>query len=226
MKKILICMFIFTGLLFAKGNTFGFAYINSTNIYINDESESSFFPGVNYSNDKFYIQGKEFGYKYSSNFSLLIEPRLKEVKFDGINTRKRTLEVGFKYIYPIDKYKLGFKTLVDMLGVHKGYKSSLTFSRTIVKMPFIFIPGVSLEYESKNLADYYYGVDSNESYSKYELNSIMNSSIGFATIFHLDRNLALNLVYKYKKLHKDVKNSPIINEDKKQTIILGLNYRF
>ena len=226
MKKILLLTLLISIFLNAKPNSIGVGVLKSSDIYISNDNTSMFLPIINYEKNDFYIRGLEFGYKYNEFLSFLIEPRLNEVKIDGIETRKRTLEAGFKLTYPINKYKVTLKTLVDTLGVHNGYQSKLSLSYSYVKMPFIFIPNIGLEYNDKKISNHYFGVNKNESFDYYNAKSLINKQIGFVSILALTRKLSLNLIYNYKKFDKNILNSPLVVKDNKQVTILNLMYKF
>jgi len=226
MKKLIVLTLFITVFLNAKPNSIGIGALKSSNIYINNDNETMILPIINYEKHNFYIKGLEFGYKYNQFLSLLIEPRLNEVEIDGIKNRKRTVEAGFKLSYPIKKYKLTLKVLADTLGVHNGYKSKLSLSYSFIKMPFIFIPNIALEYNDSNINNHYFGINKNESFDYYDMKSSINKQIGFVSIFALTRNYSLNLIYNYKKFDKNTTKSPIVIEDNKQVTILSLMYKF
>jgi outer membrane protein len=200
--------------------------LNSSQIYLDQKDKTMILPIINYKKNNFYIKAIELGYKYNDTFSLIAQPKLNSVEIEGIKDRKSTFEAGFKVSYPINKYKFTFKTLFDTLGVHNGYTSSLMLSRTFSKMPFIFIPNIGIEYQSKQASDYYFGIDENESFETYTLNSTINKSIGFVSIFNINKKYDLTLIYNYKKLDKDIENSPIVTKDNKRLTILSLVYKF
>jgi outer membrane protein len=225
MKKLLLFLF-FISSLYSEQNTFGLGLIHSTNIYLNQNDKTIVLPVVNYTHDKFYIKMLEVGYKYNDFLSFLVEPKLTNLKMNGINERKSTLQAGFKITYPIEKYKLTFKTLFDTLGVYDGYESSLRLSRTFIHAPFIFIPYISIQYQDKNLSDYYFGINTDESFDYYKVDDTINTHLGFVSIYNIDKKYALNLIYNYKKLDKDITNSPIVVKNNTQLTILSLVYKF
>lgn len=225
-KYIVIGVLLLVEFVSAHQNSVGVGVLNSSNVYLTKENKTIAIPIVNYTYKKFYIKAMEAGYAYNRFLYIVAQPQFNSAQIQGAKKREGTLDAGFKIVYPIESYKLTFKNLFDTLGVNDGYKSSLTLSRTFVKFPFIFIPNIGLEYQSKKSSDYYYGVDSDELYTPYELSGTVNKTVGFVSIFNIGKTYAMNFIYNYKKLDKDIENSPIVIKDNKRLAMLSVVYKF
>lgn len=226
MKTIILLFFLLFSFAYSHPNSFGVGIINSPSQYLNQDDKNMIIPILNYKYNKFYIRGLEVGFQANKYLSFITSPKLNKVEFQGIETRKRTIEAGLKLSYPINKYKISFGTLFDTLGIHDGYNSSLKLSYTHIKFPFIFIPNIGIEYQDKNLSNYYYGINLNESFQSYQLSDTINKTFGFVSIYNINKKYALNLIYNYKKLDKKIQNSPIVNKNNKQFTLLSFVYKF
>ena len=217
----------YSGDINTNENSIALALINSSSIYKTKDDISALVPILNYTIDKFYIDGYEIGYKYNDMLSLIGQVNFNSVEIEGIDDRKSTFETGLKLTYENEKKcKIVFKTVIDTLNKHKGYQAVLNIGKTFVVDKFTLIPNIGLEYQDKKYSDYYFGVDKHESYSKYEVGSTFNSTVGLISSYTINKDLSLNFVYNYRVLDKEISNSSIVKKDYSQMTALSLSYKF
>ncbi|MGB5867353.1 MAG: MipA/OmpV family protein [Arcobacteraceae bacterium] len=226
LKAFLIVTLCCVYSLTANSNSAGLALVNTTNIYATKSDKTVAFPLVNYKYNNFYIKGLEFGYEVNQNLSVLLEPRLIGFDISGIEKRKDSLSSGLKVSYPISDFLLTLKVLADVNNVSNGYETKLKLSKRFIYDSFVVIPHIGLEWQDKKFSNYYYGTKSNESYGEYKVNMTLNKTVGFVSVYNINKKYALSFMYKYIDLDDDIVNSPIIIKNNQQTSILSFMYKF
>ena len=146
-----------------------------------------------------------------------------------IPNKKSSLNIGFEIIHDFKWGSVNFQTTSDVIGVHSGYESTLDISKSWKNNNWGFLIHAGVQWKSKNLVNYYYGVD----YEfdpivgiKYEPNASLDSSIGFSTSYRLSNNLSFITTLNYTRYGRSIANSPLIDESSSHSIFSGLFYRF
>jgi len=224
--KIILFLIFFVHFAFSFENSVGIGVIYSKNIYIQNEDKKMVLPMVYYENDDLYIKGIEFGYKISPLFSLVVEPSFHSASITALPTQKDTILGGVKFEQRFGKYKMSSKLVRDMGNIHDGVIGKVQFSKAIVAFPTIIIPSFGLEYESKKVTKYLYGVPLNTPYEKYTPKESVSVTAGLMGIYNINNTYALNLMVNKKFLSDEITNSPIVNSSNKTLYLLSGVYKF
>jgi outer membrane protein len=88
---------------------------------------------------------------------------------------------------------------------------------------------VGFSWLSNDLADYYYGVRSDETKvgrPAYSAGSGVNWFAGLGTDYKLDEKWSLFAQFSYEWLNNEITDSPIVDDDYKITILAGAMYKY
>ena len=136
---------------------------------------------------------------------------------------------GLEFIYSHAWGDLQGQLLSDVSGVHGGQSAWLAYSYPWFTPKSEFNLSLGLDWKSKNLVDYYYGVLQKESIKgrpAYRAGSGMNSVIRFSASRELSDHWRLVGVVEREYLSGAIRKSPIIEKDVVNTIFVGLYYQF
>jgi outer membrane protein len=197
-------------------------------------------PIIAYRDEFFYWLGPRAGFRLAKwdNFSVFAtaEYRLSDYEADdspfltGMDDRDGTLELGLEMSYKqsFATVSLGFDA--DVLDKHAGYTIDLKVSRPFTyQRRFIIEPYLGVAWLSSDLADYYYGVKSNEARASrpaYSLDDVVNYTYGIEARYLFTQRTSLFLQLGGERLHGDIEDSPIIEEANQYRIMLGGFYSF
>lgn len=224
--RIIIFLVGLVSFCFAFQNSAGVAYFYSKSIYTNTQDSHTFFPALFYENEHFYFKGIEVGYKYTPNISVVLKPNFNTREIDGLEEKKQALSGGIEFTQNLDKYKMRYTFLHDISNTHNGSQSSIKLSKTFVNYPFIITPSIGLEYEDKKVTNYYFGVEENQIYPKYEAQEALSGVVGLMGIYNLNKSYSFFLLANNKFLHKTITNSPIVEQSNKSMLLTSVLYKF
>ncbi|HPN87993.1 MAG TPA: MipA/OmpV family protein [Candidatus Omnitrophota bacterium] len=248
MKKIFVLLFLlfFITPCFSEeqSNYFGLGVMVSKKPYKDIDTTIMPIPIISWeSQDKrFFIEGKDIGYKILRYQDLTIEtilsPRFmgyddKDADIlDGMKDRKMSLDAGLKIIWDIPDSadtSLSLGVLADTLSVYQGVEIEAALSKKFKGQIFILKPQLGLRWQSKNLTDYYYGIRSSESTGNrpmYTPDDTCNyfSDLSFYLGIHKDWVLTTMLGYEY--LGREITDSPLLGKKYQLTAMLGVIRKF
>jgi outer membrane protein len=169
---------------------------------------------------------------------------LAEVRFEGyeesdsrflrgMDDREWTLELGGSLSKTFALGKLTADFGADILNEHKGHELRLSYSydfRDMFKIQALTVtPSIGVNYRSRQLNDYYYGVRASEVIAgrpEYDAGDSTGMMAGIRINYALSENLSLMGMISFEWLGDEIKNSPIVDEDHMESFLLGLIYRF
>jgi outer membrane protein len=201
-------------------------------------------PIIQYRNGPFQIateDGIEFSYLLfeDENFSigplgsLMIGGGFEEddsSDLTGMDEPESTLfHGGFFSTYETPYFDLGLKFLNELQGEHSGQQIELSIEREYIFGEFEIEPSFSIEYQSSDWTDYFYGVSRNEVRSgraEYDPGSAVNFSVGLMAQRKLSNNMSLIGMIECTKLDSSIDNSPIVEEDLILETFFGIMYNF
>ena len=90
-------------------------------------------------------------------------------------------------------------------------------------------PNIGVNYRSRQLNDYYYGVRASEVIAgrpEYDVGDSVGLMVGAGIYYILSENMSLMGMISFEWLGDEIKNSPIVDEDYLEAFLLGMIYRF
>jgi len=152
---------------------------------------------------------------------------------DGMSDRKNTLDIGTELWLGGSEGKIGLDWLSDVLGKHKGHEVRLTYVKPFRAAFGIkelnLRPILGFSWRSKNLNNYYFGVRPDEVLANrafYKSGSAINPYIGVSLDYQLNKRWSIFSLLRNEWLADEITNSPIIDQNKVSSVILGLVYNF
>lgn len=170
MKKLFL-FFILIGSIFAVEKNAGVGYYGQQGRYKSQDTETYPFIVINYG--PYYLNGSEIGYNFTRE-DITLTPFIKYDTVKGVEAS--TLDGPYSLIDDRDApIFVGIKAkkkhnLLDMTLTLAGDVTSSSFTLGIEGSrsfrpfePLFIIPSISMSYYDSKYADYFYGIDHNES---------------------------------------------------------------
>lgn len=143
--------------------------------------------------------------------------------------RNFAVNAGLEFLHISQWGDIQAQVLTDVSGTHHGQAAwlSYTYPWFTPNSEFAFSAGV--EWKSRDLVDYYYGVRRDEvipGRPAYEGTSGTNAFLRFSASRRLSERWKAVGVMEREFLSSSIRNSPVIERDTSDTFFLGLYYRF
>jgi len=219
--------------------------LSGTSEYKGYNSNSQYFPTINYEDDQFYfhvVSGGVFLFKADrSAFLLGLSYFPKE--FDAsdstdnhmqkLNNRHSTgmVDIGYRYGDPV----LGTVSATmsaDVLDeTHGGWKLDLGYKNSIPIFPMVMIsPGFGVSWYNEDLTEHYYGVSSNEAtrstLNEYHPSSSISTYAELGINVVLTQSMSLFVNGRYVWLNDEITDSPMVGSSHSFGTMLGVNFIF
>jgi outer membrane protein len=151
----------------------------------------------------------------------------------GMSDRDPTAELGLRYLTDLDFAVLTLDFSHDVLDEHRGYECRLTLQKTFRSILDIdslnLTPLAGVNWRSKQLNDYYYGVRPSEARPGRPACDV-GGSVGWLTGLRLDYKLAekwsLFSMVNVEWLDSEITDSPIVEDDFSLSVLAGLLWEF
>lgn len=133
----------------------------------------------------------------------------------------------FLFISPLGDVQA--QLVSDLSSTHEGQEAWLSWSRPWYTPSSEFTLTLGLEWKSRNLVNYYYGVRPEESFTgrpEYRGGAGTNRFVRFAARHRLSRHLSLVGMVEREFLSSAISNSPIVDRREVDTFFTGLYYQF
>jgi outer membrane protein len=117
----------------------------------------------------------------------------------------------------------------DLLGNHDGQAVRFSYSRRFIKDPWTITPSGGVLWQSNNLTDYYFGVETNEAQAgrpAYSVGEAWNPFLGLNLSYQIDEQWSTTAIFRYVWLDSEIHNSPIVSDDYEVVLMAGFIYRF
>ena len=168
-----------------------------------------------------------------SELAGLTVPELEDLVFTDIDSelpeRDFAVNGGFEMLYLSEWGDLQAQVLTDLGSTHNGETAWLSWSYPWLTAISEFSLTLGLEWKSRDLVDYYYGVTPGERLPgrpTYEGGSGTNGVVRFAGGHALSEHWKLVGVLEREYLSSAIRHSPIIKDSEVDTFYIGLYYQF
>lgn len=196
-------------------------------------NDVQWFPLVGYFGERLTWLGPSIRYRLNDSEALSIE-LLAEYRFEGIdlddntdptliglNQRDGALEAGFE----LSRGPFWLTALADVSSTHKGFSAALGADHSIDITPSLSIgASLSVNWRSRHLANYYYGVTASESSaerSAYEIGSAISPRAGVDATWQFGKRSAFIVSVDAEFLPAEVTRSPIVNDQQQISVFAG-----
>ncbi|ALO45744.1 MipA/OmpV family protein [Pseudohongiella spirulinae] len=158
---------------------------------------------------------------------------LEEFVFEDLDAslpeRDFAVNSGIELLYISRWGDLQAQLLSDVSGTHRGQSAWLAYSYPWITRHSEFSLTLGMEWKSRELVDYYYGVRPDEVIEgrpAYRGKSGVNSVIRFSASRALSERWRLVGVVEQEFLSQNIKRSPIIERGRVSTAFVGIYYQF
>lgn len=152
---------------------------------------------------------------------------------NGMDDRDRTLELGLRWMQNLDFAVMSLDFSHDVLDEHRGYEFKMTLRksiRNILDMKSLTLtPSAGINWRSKQLNDYYYGVRPSEAAAgrpAYEVDGCVTYQTGLQVDYKLSEKWSLMGMVNIEWLDSEITDSPIVEDDYAVSVLLGAMYGF
>lgn len=142
--------------------------------------------------------------------------------------RNFSLNLGLEAIHDTSFGTFSYQISKDVIAAHTGFDFKLDFTRSWTYGRWGFIAQTGLHWKSRELVDYYYGVDFRifNFALQYQGESTIDASVGFTINYRLNNQWSAVSSYRYTHFGPGIDNSPLTKDSHKYTLFTGLVYQF
>ncbi len=226
--------------------TFGGAAMVSDSPYAGEGSRVIPIPLLNYQGDRFYFEGITAGWRLVSNDAFELTARGK-FRFDGFSVKDlgreelarngvdyRLLEdrdfgfdVGLGMKWTGDVGELEFELLADATDTSGGQEASLQYGYPIDIGKGSLTPNVGVMWQSKDMANYYYGTLDKEvarGVVDYKPGAVMTPHVGAIYFRPLGQKWSVWASAKYSRLPDGIRDSPLVEHGANGSASLDIGF--
>ncbi|MDG1437545.1 MAG: MipA/OmpV family protein [Emcibacteraceae bacterium] len=201
-------------------------------------------PIIDYSSKNLFIRGLRAGYHIKkitdrNKGGLFLDGYLAPRLRPGDSRKKLTHDAGLSGGYQYGLSSFSVSAQQDITDTSNGTELSISYALTI---PFVrknlFIPNVSMTWQSQGLANYLWGIDQ-ETFQKtlanddevilnpYTLNSsVLNFSAGITHVYRINDHWNTMAIGKMTSLDEKITKNPAVERSLDYSFILGTVYTF
>lgn len=216
------------------------AYIDTPIKGIDDEDKTAVAPLIIYEGERFFFRATSFGWKFIDDenfeFAVLAEGRFAESwdssdsnALTGMDDRDPSLDGGIQFTAQEGNFGAKVTAVGDLTDTHSGWEVRTEgFYQTRMGK---WLPRFSLSviYQSEDLVDYYYGVESSEAIlgrPAYSPDGDVIFRLQAVTAYALRPKWTVILGTRYDFFGSEVDDSPITDDDKRFMFVAGIGYTF
>lgn len=206
--------------------------------YRGQSAVTDLLPLLSYEGSRAYLRGTRGGFVLvdRERFKLEAIGQFRLTRYTGEGgtylagmLREQSFDVGLNAIFPTSFGEFSAEALTDASNTHKGEELSLGWARTFSSGRLRWRPSLSLNRFSKNLADYYYGVQPGEARPDrpaYTVGPSTNLRLGVHASWQLTPNGYLYGSVGGNRFDDEIGQSPIVHRQFMFTAFAGYLYRF
>ncbi|MEM9380103.1 MAG: MipA/OmpV family protein [Planctomycetota bacterium] len=194
-------------------------------------------PVIRYQGERLTVEGPFARYRLAQWENVRFTGLLR-YRFDGYESddgdvldgmeRDDTLDAGVRSTIRLKGgTDIRLDAVTDLLGRHEGVEIGATIGRTFRTGSLFIVPEIGVQWQSSNLADYYFGVRPEEARPgrpAYTTGSALNLEFGLTSRYLINRRTALVVVLRQRYLDESITDSPIVDENFITSFIVSLTY--
>jgi outer membrane protein len=205
-------------------------------------AEYHLIPFLMYRGERFFFMGPTLGYtllKSQGPFktSLALQARYRFTEVDsgdsaflhGMADRDETVEGGIAIKSQTRYAEFGLTLMTDLLSRHQGQQVGLSLGKGFRRQHWLFKPSLRVNWQSRKLTNYYYGVKENEATPirpAYQADATVNFGVGLDINYMFSRSAMIRVGLGVEQLGSNITDSPIVEYDWVPKIFMGYIYRF
>jgi outer membrane protein len=196
-------------------------------------------PLVKFISGRFYISGATAGYRLLADANWTLDAIGKwrfdgydaddSERFEGMHNRNMTIDAGGEFTLSGDWGEGWVSAVTDALGQHDGQEIKLGYTKPFTFDRVTLSPSGGLIWQSNNLANYYYGVQTDEARAgrpAYQVGDSTNWFVGLRVEYQHSESWTLMAGATYQFLDSKIRKSPIVDDSYVISILVGAMYKF
>ncbi|MCF6202705.1 MAG: MipA/OmpV family protein [Methylococcaceae bacterium] len=196
-------------------------------IHETDKLSINFIAHINNEREIFeWLNNSQLGIQFDGAGFTGTAPPDKPVEVPG---RSLAVDGGLEMIYADDWGDIQLQVLGDLTNTHKGFEVWASYAFPWRHGDWNIVPSVGLNWKSRHLLDYYYGIRDSEvevNRPAYKAHSGFNNFARLSVAYHINDNWGITGIAEYETLSRSIRQSPIVDEDGIGTLFIGLMYNF
>jgi outer membrane protein len=143
--------------------------------------------------------------------------------------RDYAIELGFETLFDGEWGAAALHAFHDVSGTHDGFEVGVDYNYRVTRGRFSIAPSVGVEYKSRALNDYYWGVHADEAginLAEYHVDAGFGWQAGLRANYYLTKRLRIAASANYERLQKSVAESPLVESDYVLGYFTGLAWTF
>lgn len=222
----------------------GLGVVFKDTAYRDYDDTTNVIPIVSFSTKWFYADAGEFGFKPWENesnrigiFLTLSEEEWDssdndEDDFDDFKDKDKAAHLGVSYRYMAKWGMIKAQYFADISDEHDGTGGSLMYAYPWkLNEQLTLIPSVKFKYMDEDYANYYYGIDSRDAATRfnvdaYDTGSANKYSAGLAAGYQVTEHWKMLAAFAYTALDDDLKDSRLTEDDYETSFMIGTAYKF
>ncbi|MEW8624277.1 MAG: MipA/OmpV family protein [Candidatus Thiodiazotropha sp.] len=209
-------------------------------LYIDGDEKVEFMPRIRARWNNFFINGLKFGgYLYEDrNWQVRAAIGLGNVEdtdrdssdvLDDMDDLDSTIEGKLGFAYEAEWGEVDLALSTDLNDTYDGYAAELAYSYPLKVGSWLFEISVEMEWLSKDVNRYYYGVTAEQAKPGrefYQPDSGVNYALEQSAMYSIDESQSILIRAVYKTYSSEITDSPIVDRDHTAEIGIGYVYRF
>lgn len=145
-----------------------------------------------------------------------------------LHDREMTALGGLEYNLQLDEVNLQLQWLHDLLNKHDGQEVRVSLGREWQMNRHTLNLSTGLLWQDAKTLNYYYGISAEEAAVEdiYQPDAGISPMLSFDWHYRLTENWDLRFFSSYRYLDDEIKQSPIVNDNKIMTVFVGGVYHF
>ena len=207
-------------------SSIGITGVWSESYIIGENNTSDPFPYIDLTYGMFKASPRGIGLEHTINdkdkVSLLATLRRSPLDIDdnsqltGLNERKDATELTVGWSTKLQSVDITSSLSADISDKHNGYEAKVKASKPYKTQVGLLIPSLSLAYQSKDLVNYYHGINADESvlsgYEVYEGKGGVIGQMGITHIFPISDHWKTITNIQHTSLGDNISDSPIVDK--------------
>lgn len=152
-----------------------------------------------------------------------------KVSSDEVARRDWAFDGGFRFHYLSENSEWALTLATDVSDVYNGQWLRFDYSNKFDWQGWQIQPTLSVEWKSRKLTDYYYGLDAKDNLPNallYEAKAGWQPAIKLMAMKPINDQWTWLVMAGYQHLHGGMRRSPIVNKKSIITAFAGVSYRF
>ncbi|PVV13552.1 MAG: hypothetical protein B6D77_04285 [gamma proteobacterium symbiont of Ctena orbiculata] len=223
------------------------------NPFLGEDNDAALIPMIAYKGERFYANLGNPGISYfngSSNFAGLgysivqtddynvdLVGRVRAMglypedndELEGLDDRDPGFDLGVTARWQTGFGELNAQLLADVSDTSDGQEVILSYAYPLKHGQWTLRPELGVSWQSSDLADYYFGVDTDEATARravYEVGSTVTPYAGIEFEYAFDQKIDLIGGVGVGRFGDEISDSPIVDEANLAGGYLGLSYKF